>query len=406
MNLLRFDIQESKVIPFVAISLLLTHMTVSFFDLEMFLASYVALAGMIVAFLGSIVLLIRQKTLHLFDVNVLFFLLLIEGISFLYGNDWKNWLYISFSISTYLFLFNFYHEKYRILILGILFVLSAAIYCQLFQCITHPEMWIIDERKELRGFLLGGNYNQMGSRLIIALTAGVLSVKYNKWFWLNLIPLFISSFAILFMVRSMNSLSCLFLFLIFILIRNERLLSLGTMGLYIAVFFFQVFVCFSGKGLENNELASWFIEDLLGKDMTFTGRTEMWDSALRAISDSPIWGFGYVDADWYKAHMTNLAIGAHNFILNTMIYGGVISIILYFLIIMRSILNLIRNNDIHSKRMIAAFGIISTMMLFETYNLAQVFLLLTIMYYYPGKNLNIETTPDVGNNNQPIASQT
>ena len=74
-------------------------------------------------------------------------------------------------------------------------------------------MWLIDESKEGHGYILGGNYNQMGSRLIIALTAGMLSIKYSKWFWLNLIPLFACCFAILFMVKSMTSLSCLFLIL-------------------------------------------------------------------------------------------------------------------------------------------------------------------------------------------------
>ena len=152
--------------------------------------------------------------------------------------------------------------------------------------------------------------------------------------------------------------------------------------MYLGVILFQVIVCFSGKGLENNELARWFIIDVLEKDMTFTGRTEMWDSALRIIADSPIWGYGFGDADWFRAHMSNRAIGAHNYILNTMVYGGIILLVLYLAIIIQSFQNLIRANDFCSKRMMAAFGVMSIMMLFEIYSTPLVFLQLTIMYYY------------------------
>ena len=384
MNLLQINLQQSRLIPHVAIILLLTHMTVSFFDMEMFLASYLALAGMMLAFLVSTFLLIRKKTLHLFDIYIMLFAITLEGVSILNGTDWKNCLYIIFSIFTYLFLFNYYQERYKTLIIGISLVLSIAIYCQLYQCIIHPEMWIIDETKQNWGFVLGGNYNQMGSRFVIALTAGILTTQYSKWFWFNLIPLFICCFAILFMVRSMTSLSCLFLLLIFFLIRDKRLLSYGTTCMYLGIIFFQVLVCFSGKGFENNELARWFIIDILGKDMTFTGRTDMWDSALRVIADSPIWGYGLVDADWFTANMSTRAIGAHNFILNTMVYGGVILLILYITTIILSLQKLICIHDMISRKMIAFFGVLSIMMLFEVYEMPFVFLLLTIMYYYPG----------------------
>lgn len=395
MNLLQVDIKQSKLIPFFAISLLMTYLSVSFFEMEMFMASYAALAGMLLAFSCSIVLLGRQRTLHLFDILVLLFIFILEGISLLNGTDWKNWLYYTLAITSYLILFNYYKERYHILLFGILFVLSVAIYCQLYQCITHPEMWIIvDNVKNIHGFILGGNYNQMGIRMIIALTTAIISIAYSKWFWLNLVPLIICCFAILFMVRSMTALSCLFLFLILCLIRNQRLLSIGLIGLYIGVLLFQIIVCFSGTGLENNELARWFVMDVLKKDMTFTGRTEMWDSALRIIYDSPIWGYGFVDSDWFRAHMSNRAIGAHNYILNTMVYGGITLLVLYLVIVIKSIGNLIHVNDTVSVKMIAAFGVICTMMLFEVYETPLVFLLLTIMYYYPGTELPTIQEPD------------
>ena len=381
MNLLQIDLQQSRLIPFVVISLLTTHLAISFFDLEMFTASYATLAGMLFAFLVALFLLIRKKTLYTFDFVVLLFVFVLEGISLLNGTDWKNWLYSVFAISTYIFIFNYYKEKYSILIFGIIFVFSIAIYCQLYQCVTHPEMWFFEGEKEARGYLLGGNYNGMGIRMLIALTACMIGLKYSKWIKINLITLIISCFAILFMVRSMTSLSgmCLLLFLFFI--KNKKLLLIGTVGMYAGAFLFQTFVCFSGTGLENNEFASWLVKDVMEKDLTFTNRTYIWDSALRVFAESPIWGYGYFSIDWFREHISNEG-GMDNFIICNMIYGGIILLSIYTIIVLKTLLCLIIIKDLTAIRLMAVFGVLCIMMLFEAYDTPLVFLLLTMMYYY------------------------
>ena len=389
MSLFQINLRQSWLIPFVAIALLMTKMTVAFFDMEMFLASYVAQAGMLAAFLIALFLVIRDKKIHSYDLLVFAFMMFLEVVSLMNGTDWKNWFYVALTISTYLLLFNYYQDKYYTILLSILFVLSVAIYCQLFQCVLHPEKWIVEDAKDIHGFLLGGNYNHIGSRVIVALAVNIITANHNKWLKYNLALLIVCSFAILFMVRSMTSLSCMFLFLFLYLIRNQKLLSLGIVSLYIGAILFEVIVCFSGTGLQNNELASWFIKEVLGKDMTFTGRTYMWDSALRVIAESPVWGYGFVDREWYLSHMSTLAIGAHNYILNVLIFGGIILLALYIATIAKSIWHLSNINDIYAKRLMMAFGVLTIMMLFEVYETPFVFLLLTIMYYYPGQKLQI-----------------
>lgn len=394
MNLFQINLRQSRQIPFVAMSLLMAKLAVSFMAMEMFTAMYVTQVGMMLTFLIALVLVIRDKTLHTFDILVFAYLLILEGISIISGTAWVSWLSTCLTISAFLFLFNFYRDKYHILMFGILFVLSFAIYCQLFQCILNPEKWVMEGDRELVGYVLGGNYNQIGIRIIMALTIAIWSAQYGKWFKVNLFFLIISSFAILFMVQSMTSLSCMILFLVFCLIKNQRLLSVGIGALFVGSFLFEVIVCFSGTSLQNNELASWFIKDVLGKDMTFTGRTYMWDTALQVISESPVWGYGFVDKEWYLSNMTSLAIGAHNFILNTLIYGGIIILVFYTAIIFKSIWHLIIFHDIGSKRLILSFAIINIMMLFEVYDPSLILLILTIMYYYP-KSVPSPISPDI-----------
>lgn len=382
MNLLQIDIGQSRVIPFVSISLVTVFMAISFIDLELQMASYLALVGTIAILFASVGLLLLRKTLHTFDIIVLLYILILEVVSAINENDWKTWLWYMFAITAYLLIFNYYEARYRTIIQSIIFVLSIAIYCQLYQCVTHPEMWLFEGEKQTRGFLLGGNYNGMGIRMIIALTASMIGLKYSKWIKINLITLTISCFAILFMVRSMTSLSGMFLLLFLFLIKNKKLLLIGAVGMYVGAFLFQTLVCFSGTGLENNEFASWLVKDVMEKDLTFSYRTYIWDAALRVFAESPIWGYGYFSIDWFKAHIFTEG-GMDNFIICHMIYGGIILLSLYTILVLKTLLRLTVIKDLTAIRLMAVFGVLCIMMLFEAYDTPLVFLLLTMMYYYP-----------------------
>lgn len=382
MSLTRIDIKNNHLIPTLLMAAVSCYIFIDFFAVEQFLLSYISLIGMLSSILLTSYLLIRQQTLSHYNLVVLLYLLLIEGVSLMNGTNWKEWTYVSLAVMSYLILFHYYKNNYQALIIGTLIVLSAGIYMQLAQCILHPEMWLIRDDKINSGYLLGGNYNQIGPRVLFAFVLGIMSVRYSKWWYLNLIPLLIAGLTVQGMVRSMTSLSCIVLFLFFCLIRHRQLMRWGIAGLYTGWILFQCVVCFSGTGLANNETISWLVEDVLGKDMTFTGRTEMWDAALHAITRSPIWGYGFVGKEWYLSNMTTRAIGAHNFILNELIFGGITTILLYATMITMSIHRLLRRGGREALLLIAAFGCLSTMMLFETYPVPIVLLMLSFMYYY------------------------
>ena len=116
--------------------------------------------------------------------------------------------------------------------------------------------------------------------------------------------------------------------------------------------------------------------------MTFSNRTYIWDSALRVFTESPIWGYGYFSIDWFNAHIATEG-GMDNFIICHMIYGGIILLSLYTILILKTLLRLIIINDLTAIRLAAVFGVLCIMMLFEAYDTPLVFLLLTMMYYYP-----------------------
>lgn len=382
MSLTRIDIKNSHWIPLLLMGLVSTYIFIDLFAVEQFSLSYISLVGMLGATMVAGYLLIRYQTLTRYNLIVLLYLLLVGGVSLMNGTNWKDWTYHSLSVLSTLILFHYYRDQYQTLVIGALMVLSVGVYLQLAQCLLHPEMWLIRDDKMNSGYLLGGNYNQIGCRVLFAFALGIISVQYSKWWYLNLIPLVIAGLTIQGMVLSMTSFSCIMLFLLFCLIRHRKLMRWGLIGLYCGWILFQCVVCFSGTGLANNETISWFVEDVLGKDMTFTGRTDMWDAALHVITRSPIWGYGYADRDWYLSNMSTRAIGAHNYILNNLIYGGAIALLLYVIMIYLSIRHLWHQRDRYSLILIAAFGCLSTMMLFETYSVTIVIIMLSMMYYY------------------------
>lgn len=72
-----------------------------------------------------------------------------------------------------------------------------------------------------------------------------------------------------------------------------------------------------------------FIQNVLHRDLTFTGRTVIWNAALKAFFDSPIFGNGmlvYIPAssDWTTTQ-------AHNAFLNILANGGIIGLVLFVL---------------------------------------------------------------------------
>lgn len=359
------------------------YIAISFPDLT---DSYMALFFMLLSFLVSCFLLATDPTVTKFEFGILLLTLLMLVLSFLQGTKFKEWIYQGSSILLLIFLFRYYRDQLSPLLIGMLLAMTIAVYAGLLQLVRHPEMWIVENHKYITGYLLGGNYNGMGCRLLAAIVINIVCLRISKWFWINLIPLTICCFALLFIVRSMTSLSSLLLFIFICLFPSIRLQRLGTILLFVGVMLFQIFVCFQGNGLQDNALAKWLVVDVMEKDLTFTYRTYMWDLAIDCYAKSPIWGHGYVDGEWFLANMTWRAVGPHNMILCVLIYAGVFGLVIYFASMYYSFRKVLSVNDRIANCSFAAIVVFSLMMLMECYPFPFYFLLLVIAFYYPELN--------------------
>lgn len=171
-------------------------------------------------------------------------------------------------------------------------------------------------------------------------------------------------------------------FIIFVVVLNNtvkdkfdikfNVLQIPIYIFIIAIVFFRIHTYFD-----------FIIVDVLGKDLTLTGRTEIWDSAIETIKKSNIWiGNGYSNHGNFAPYGINDYYQAHNQILQLLYECGIIGITL-FLIFINSILKTINNPttqyDIVIVSVIYAFLV---MMISEIYSYYIASYIPLILFFY------------------------
>ncbi len=388
-------LKELRVIPALMALVFAMYNSLDFNSLEMQMASYLSLGMMLLTTCATVLLVVHNRGISRYAFSLLALLLWIAVVTMLNGNNLKDWGYSCISIAALLFLFDYYREDVSPILIGALIGFSLSIYAALWQLITNPYLWVQvnDDANVVSGFLLGGNYNQMGTRLLCGVVLNILCLRYSRWFWVPLIPLIMTCIALLLMVQSMTSLVSLLLLLIFCCLPGIKFPRLCITGLICAVVLFQVLVCFNGKGIESNETATWFIVEVLGKDITFTNRTELWDSALRLFSASPLIGYGFPTSDWYYSNLASTAVGPHNLILGFMIYGGIPAVGMFVSIVAYTVITLQKNKDRYATALYAMVGILLLMSLMEVYSITLISFVIVLTYYY-GQSYSTLLKPD------------
>ena len=395
------NLQMSTVIPLFMIFCFVTNTFVSLVVLEKQTISYMVLAGVIASFIFMLALMLRSREMTRFGfLHFLFFVTLI-CLSLVNSVDVKNAVYVAMSIWLYLLLLRYYRERMPVIMMLFAATCSFWVYMNFVHMLANPAMWLIEDQKEISGYMLGGNYNQMGCRMLLTLVINALCVRYSKVWLVNFVLLSIVIIASLSMVGSMTSLSMILVFLLFCVLPSAKFRKIMVASLFAVFVLFEVFVVFNGRGLENNQLAVYIIEDLLHKDITFTYRTYMWYSALKVIMKSPLWGWGFVDLDWYVSNMSSFAKGPHNFVLSVFINGGLILFSLYVVICIYAY-NGIKHYFSERRAQILLMGIVTLyfMSLMEMYPYPFMMLPLAFAYYYKymcdGQNNNkLETINNI-----------
>lgn len=129
---------------------------------------------------------------------------------------------------------------------------------------------------------------------------------------------------------------------------------------------------------------TYIIEDILGKSLTFTGRTTFWDMAYLQIAHSPFLGYGsapgmghllYLGKYWY----------AHNGILELLLETGMIGLILYIalFVLAASKLYRYRTHFVSGIISIALFSFLVYSLMEASIEIPWLFSMLVIAYHVP-----------------------
>lgn len=139
--------------------------------------------------------------------------------------------------------------------------------------------------------------------------------------------------------------------------------------------------------LRFQNIFSFIIEGWLKKDLTFTGRTYIWDIFISEIKKSILIGHGIVDS---KYLIRTLNAGhAHNYFLQILYQGGLVTFSM-FLGFFFSAINKVKNCKEKKYVGIVIFAYLISF-IFEAYSLTNMFIIvLLIAYYYEPSSKNLK----------------
>ncbi len=379
---LKIDLKKLTFLPFCMLFVLICEISLAFAGMEgKQMLSYALLALVIADSFVITYLYARAHTVTHFSILVFLFFILLLVFTIISGNDLKGAVFVFFEVASLIMIVDYYRDNMKMVVIACTVAFSFCIYYNFYYLITNPT-WIVVADKDNAGYPLGGNYNQFGCRMLCAMVSNIICLKFSKRWLLNFIPLVLVCVVSLGIVASMTSLSCILLFLIIYMIPSRVIKKIAIITIISITLLFQFTIVFNGNGIENNKTARYIVEDVLGKDITFTMRTEKWDTGMKAFFQSPVIGHGQVGTEWYQANMVVRGIGPHNFLVNLLINGGLVLMAVFIFLCYIVLRKIPRPTDSTMRNLLLSIAILFTMMLMEVYAYFFVLYLFILVYYY------------------------
>lgn len=137
------------------------------------------------------------------------------------------------------------------------------------------------------------------------------------------------------------------LYLLYRVRENGKVFNICVYFGVIAVMFVLVIL------LRVQEHLAFFFENILNKSVTFSGRSEVWDSALDYIADKPLLGYGVIAGNGMYGYLNQLP-HCHNIFLQVLFEAGVIGLVVYLAVLASLIRPLLKWRDHFVGYMLAA----------------------------------------------------
>ena len=228
--------------------------------------------------------------------------------------------------------------------------------------------------------------------------------RYNKLslrFWI----VSISCIGVLLLKYSTSALFGSLLILLIPLISNVNIINRVTSSKILCLFY--IVINFVLTGTKCIQTIFGKVIDAVGKDITYSGRTYLWDGVYKVINSNPFLGIGTQSIDFDKAFFFNSTspyfiescrvIHAHNFIMTILYRGGILAFLMYGIIIFM----VSYNNDMQKRNNKLIYSInfifltmIFILSLFDTMDFSFLFFIFSTIIIFSCKSIKGEKRND------------
>lgn len=263
----------------------------------------------------------------------------------LYGGSISRWLQIFYPIMCMLpFLCLQFRKEHKISLffdsVSILYLAIAGV--NLVLLVVSPYMFsesILGQQT----YLLGGE-NLVQHPLMIGLLINMMNNYVNKNKIRTLIYVLVHLLTTFIIFSATSIVACLICISAIYVKYISKLMAKISMKFLIgiALLGFVMVVCLGGMGFFESSYVAPIIE-ILGKDSTLSGRTDVWIVAMLRFFEHPILGNGVADTvnifDVWGTNANGVSgystLSAHNQFLQTMVEGGVVAVGLLFIFLFK-----------------------------------------------------------------------
>lgn len=300
----------------------------------------------------------KKPSFAILLIFLLFFQLLVS--TYINGvNTISAFQYMIKMIPCIVYVDSFDKGRIKYVIKALVIILSIYIYINFITVILFPSGLYVGDKVKETYYFLGHNNSAIKFLLPAIIFRGLYEyLEYNRITCKTYIIAIISILTVI------------------ITWSNTAMIGIGIMVLYIfilrkikinyilKVLFFLPIVLFLILVLQNQlQWLSYIIVDLFGKEMSLTGRVDIWNLAIKAISRRPLWGYGY-DVKLYEIeNMFFEPSSCHNYFLDLLFRGGIFQLVIQLILNWVCCISLSKKITKESK--LLGFGILSYFIIWQ-----------------------------------------
>lgn len=276
-------------------------------------------------------------------------------------------------LAMYLIITEMFRSNTRMAVMILMFLFEILIYANLVVMLLYPRgIYRVGNIYQTRFYWLFGHQNE---NIVYVLFALIIATAYRCLFagekrMVRPFLLEAASVVTVILTRAATGYVGLFIYTVMVLVNRKKIRITVFHGLTISIILFLLLVV-----LRRLDAFDFVITRVLYRNLTFSGRTEIWDSALYYIGQKPAFGYG-LEPGSVTSYKLGGVVTPHNKILYVLYQGGVVLLIFFFGILLSAAGNTRRfSNKRITPNLIAVIFSVLVQMQMESY--------LKAAYYFP-----------------------